>query len=201
MLSKYHDQNCKCNVVSSSEEDDFNETNYAEIVKNLEAIELLIVGNEPYPSGSNGIAFCKNTWRELLDGRCGGRYLLCSLGIDLGKIQRKYATPVFLFMEMAKKGIVCVNQHDELLSVCLMRNPNVSVTCGSKILGDVVERVEKLSTRLEKVERHPSPQGVISPPDKRGIWYKYWGAFENLLNILESSGNGPIHDAINLINT
>ena len=202
MSSNFHAKNCKCNSVDYFlSEVDSCEMEYKEKVETLESIELLIVGNEPYPSGSNGIAFCNNSWNELMNGRCGGRYLLCSLGIDFSKIKSNYKSPVSLFMKMANKGIVCVNQNDELLSMCLEKKSKVSITCGSKISSVVVENVKKSSERIVKIDRHPSPQGESNPPDKQGTWYKYWGTFENILKILEPSGKGPIHDAINEINS
>lgn len=200
----FHSPECHCNKWTFEEHvgsDCQNEICYQNEIRKLDSIELLIVGNEPYPSGSNGIAFCKNTWPELMDGRCGGRYLLCSIGLDLGGIQSKYNSPVLLFMQMAKKGIVCVNQNDELLSEILKKKPNISITCGSKILEDVKKEVKKCSKVHLHCERHPSPQGESNPPDKTKDWFKYWGKFENLLSVLEpDNSNGVVHTAIKELN-
>ena len=198
----HHDPNCVCNKCPTPKPMvNECELNYQNIVNLLDSIILLIVGNEPYPSGSNGIAFCKNTWPELMDGRCGGRYLLCSLGVDLCKAQDNYSSPVDLFVKMAKEKIVFVNQNDEFLYECLKKNINVARSCGSNILETIKKNIEGKVSNYEHFDRHPFPQGETNPPDINGNWFKYWGKYEKLLNILEPSGSDPIHTIINNINS
>lgn len=43
------------------------DSDYNSIVNDLQEIELLIVGQDPYKNRATGIAFCKPTWLELLD--------------------------------------------------------------------------------------------------------------------------------------
>lgn len=199
----YHDLKCVCNnspCLSQMVNSDENELRYQDIVKSLESIDLLIVGNEPYPTGSNGIAFCKSSWKEFLDGRCGGRYLLCSLGIDLCKSQSKYTNPIDLFTKMAAEKIVFVNQSDLFLQECLKKSIKTARTCGSNISDAVKKNIKEKVQNYSHIERHPSPQGEVNPPDKSGDWFKYWGTHESLLKILEPSGSGPIHNAVSGIN-
>ena len=42
-----------------------NRIEYRKAAKKVAQLKLVIVGQDPYPRGSNGIAFCKNTFDEL----------------------------------------------------------------------------------------------------------------------------------------
>ena len=198
----YHKENCNCFYIPSDREKKKwlgNKLKYYKSVRKKQYINLLIVGNVPYENEYNGIAFCKDLWKDFLDAQCSGRYLLCSLGINLNDVQKKY-TPLKLFMQMAKKGIVFVNQGDVLLRQCLSRNVGQAVSCGSNIQEKVKKEIQGEVELFKHIDRHPCPQGETNPPDKSGDWYKFWGTYESLLRILEPSGSGPIHDAVSDIN-
>lgn len=82
----------------------------------VDSIKLVIVGQDPYPVGANGIAFCKNTFSELEDFRCCGKDVLHSLGIDLDQAKNKFSSPIELFMHLLNQGIAFINVNHELFS-------------------------------------------------------------------------------------
>lgn len=200
----YHTDICNCFYEPSRREKvkwNNNKLRYCKIVKRSSSINLIVIGNTPYENDFNGIAFCKDLWKDLLDPQCSGRYLLCALGIDLQKVQ-KTIKPVKLFMTLAKKGIIFLNQKDKLLQESLSKNVGMVITCGGNIREDIKKKISQvIGNKYKHLERHPSPQGETNPPDKNGNWFKCWGMHRNLLNILEPSGSGPIHTIINDINS
>lgn len=199
----YHNEDCCCYVPSKEEQQQWikNEKKYQMQILSMDEIKLLVVGNTPYECGFNGIAFCKDSWKELLDTQCSARYLLCSLGVNLRIAQSKYTNPVDLFMAMAQKGLIFFNQRDIFLKESLNKAPNYIISCGSNILKSVKQQIERKSGCFKYISRHPCPQGESNPPNKTKDWFKYWGKFESMLNILEpKNSNGEIHSIIKELN-
>ena len=199
----YHNKDCCCYIPSKEEKQQWiaNERIYRTQVQSMDEIKLLVVGNAPYESGFNGIAFCKDSWKELLDTQCSARYLLCSLGVNLRIAQSKYKSPTELFIAMAKKGLIFINQRDDLLEECLKKTLNCAFSCGSNILNAVKKQIEKKSSCFKHISRHPCPQGESNPPDETKDWFKYWGKFENMLNFLEpNKSDDAIHTVIRELN-
>ena len=89
---------------------------YLEKLQSIKQLKLVIVGQDPYPVGANGIAFCKNTFSELEDFRCCGKDVLHSLGIDLEQAKNEFSTPIELFMDLLDQGIAFINVNHELFS-------------------------------------------------------------------------------------
>ena len=91
-------------------------TEYLEKLQSIDKLKLVIVGQDPYPVGANGIAFCKNTFSELEDFRCCGKDVLFSLGVDLDQSRQAFATPIDLFMYLLDEGIAFINVNHELFT-------------------------------------------------------------------------------------
>lgn len=95
------------------------EETYFKKVQELSKIKILIIGESPYPQGANGVAFCKNSWDELFEGkeilegaekqRCCGQDVLYSLGYKEKTIRDKFESPIDLWLHMLEKGIVMIN--------------------------------------------------------------------------------------------
>ena len=84
---------------------------YYKKAKSLKEIKVLLIGQDPYPANSNGVAFCKNSYYELYQEDCSGGTVLKSLGLTKEKsrlISRK--NPKNLFYDLlASRGICFVN--------------------------------------------------------------------------------------------
>ena len=76
--------------------------------KSLKEIKVLIIGQDPYPANSNGVAFCKDSYYELYQEGCSGGTVLKSLGLTKEKarlISRK--NPKNLFYELLTSCGIC----------------------------------------------------------------------------------------------
>ena len=82
---------------------------YQEELKKVNKLNLLIIGQDPYPYGANGIAFCKNTFEELFSSNCCGKDILKSLGFDQDYLRENFETPIDFFIQQLKKGIAFIN--------------------------------------------------------------------------------------------
>lgn len=91
---------------------------YYKAAKEIKSINFLIVGQDPYPNGANGVAFCKDSYYALFveEPEPSGATVLRSMGIDMEKarlISRK--NPKSLFYELLTKyGICFINVFDEV---------------------------------------------------------------------------------------
>lgn len=90
--------------------------NYKRILDETELLSVCIVGQDRYPNGSNGIAFCKDSFDEFFDHYCCGKDVLYSLGYSEKLIREKYSDPKELFFDLLKKGIGFINISYELLN-------------------------------------------------------------------------------------
>ncbi len=88
---------------------------YLQEVSKIQKLKLAIVGQDPYPSGSNGIAFCKNTFEEFFHPSCCGKEVLYSLGFDRTFIQSHFNNPIDLFFYLLEEGICFLNISSVLL--------------------------------------------------------------------------------------
>lgn len=88
---------------------------YSNLLKEVPKINLLFIGRDPYPRKAIQIPFCKETFNELKDGKCSGRYLLNGLGVDLDDFN-KYREPYELFLDLLKdKRMAVINaSYDKL---------------------------------------------------------------------------------------
>ncbi len=92
---------------------------YFNRIQELSKIKILIIGESPYSKGANGVAFCKNSWDELFEGkeileeneekRCCGQDVLYSLGFEEEKVRSKFESPIHLWIYMLERGIVMIN--------------------------------------------------------------------------------------------
>jgi len=96
---------------------DQNKFRYKDLLEKVDKLQLVVVGQDPYPNGANGIAFCKNTFDELLDQYCCGKDVLFSLGIDVKNASIEFKSPVDFFEYLlVEKGIGFINVNHKLFS-------------------------------------------------------------------------------------
>lgn len=167
---------------------------------------LLIVGEAPYPTNPvDDYAFCKPSWSEQVEYNCSGRYVLCSLGVKLDCASSKYSTPKKLFQELKMHGILFQNRFlglnkdnspsksqtnqnlDNLLQTC-----PVIVLCGRET-HDLVGKISNKAQVFDVI--HPAARCKGYCPR----WVQVWSEPGKLLQMLEPSGSGPIHNAVNAV--
>lgn len=87
--------------------------NYLGSIKKLKAV---IIGQDPYPQSSTGIAFCKSSYIDLFNSKCSGKYVLNSIGIK-DSVQKKkgFENPFKIFYYLFDNGIVFLNISNEIL--------------------------------------------------------------------------------------
>lgn len=88
---------------------------YLQILFEVKSLSICIVGQDRYPKGANGIAFCKDTLTEFFDSHCCGKTVLFSLGYSEKKIRDNYPDPKKLFFDLLENGIGFINLSYELL--------------------------------------------------------------------------------------
>jgi hypothetical protein len=177
---------------------------YNAVVNNLQEIELLIVGQNPYKIRATGIAFCKPTWFELLDNKYSALSVFCGLGIKLGNAaydEEHYPTPNKFFIDLAQDyRLVFVNacdaqKHRNKISKKWLNKAKYSILCGSE--------AQKLSladtTHFYVV--HPSS---YNENVNHVEWENAWGHHESLLDAIKcnnSDAEKEIRRLVSLINT
>lgn len=113
-IAKYLDS---ITELERSNEINLNKFRYKNLLEKVDKLQLVIVGQDPYPKGANGIAFCKNTFDELLDQYCCGKDVLVSLGINIQSASKEFKSPVEFFEYLlVEKGIAFINVNHKLFS-------------------------------------------------------------------------------------
>ena len=88
---------------------------YYKVASGLDEIYLLVVGQDPYPTGANGVAFCKNKFPDFFDEYCCGKDVLYSLGISEEFARSEYLSPKECFMRLLTSQKICfINARNEL---------------------------------------------------------------------------------------
>ena len=83
---------------------------YQKIAREIDKIKLLIMGQDPYPSGAIGVAFCKRSHDELYHENCSGGLVLTSLGYPEMTAKEKFKDPMEMFIHLlGNKGICFLN--------------------------------------------------------------------------------------------
>lgn len=74
------------------------------------ALELTIMGKDPYPGARTHIPFCKPDWAAMEEHTCSGLFVLQSLGIDLARTKARHSLPEDLFVWLVEEhGIAFLN--------------------------------------------------------------------------------------------
>ncbi len=81
--------------------------NYYQAATELKEIDLLIIGQDPYPKDANGVAFCKNELEQFFDESCCGKDLLFSLGMSEDFVRKGFANPRHCFQNLLVKHKIC----------------------------------------------------------------------------------------------
>jgi len=90
---------------------------YQDLIKQKADIDFLIVGQDPYPKGAIGVAFCKNSHYEFFQNNCCGNLVTTSLGLNEEQIRAGYKNPKVMFFDLLlTKGIGFINVSNHLLS-------------------------------------------------------------------------------------
>lgn len=79
------------------------------------ALQLVIVGKDPFPHDPTGIPFCKRDWTEQWRHNCSGGHVLRALGVNQQAASHAYQHPCHLFFDLCKAGIVFLNASYTLL--------------------------------------------------------------------------------------
>lgn len=105
-------------MVSESNIEEFPfDIQYQNLIKEKIEIDFLIIGQDPYPKGANGVAFCKNSHYEFFQDDCCGNCVTTSLGLTKEQIKADYKNPKVLFFDLLlTKGIGFINVSNKLLS-------------------------------------------------------------------------------------
>ena len=216
-----HQKSCSCNIEHPSSVDFSSPSDirnrYTEAISSCDCIKLMVVGNDKYVNRANEIAFCKNSWKDLLDGRVSGRYLLCALGVNFQRAVKMYESPVELFCELARRGIIFINQKNissnPYVEVIVNKgSPKILLLCG----GPAIERAIFLSKKFGVAEIyrvipaiHPDIKNSVSDKfselfekKRRQIWRDCWGGCGKAIdymkgNISSSLSAGNILNDIN----
>lgn len=204
MATSFHDSSCTCNVVDIQGNPYANSVSlkqtYQYAVESCSDVKLLVVGNKEYDNGANGIAFCKNSWLEILQPQCSGRYLLCALGINFQNVCVKYHNPVELFLEMAKRGIVFLNQKNfsntPLIEYLQLHKPKIVLLCGSPVLMSYLKIQGKINVEPCRIFKtvHPDVRNANKNEKSdwfsrsvKEIWMLCWGSHGGAITYLRNN--------------
>lgn len=168
---------------------------YTSVVNDLQNIELLIVGQDPYRTRATGIAFCKPTWHELLDDQYCALTLFCSLGINLKKASfdvSRFPTPKEFFIWLAgEHRVVFVNAlikktkkrendiHNTNAQTWLNK-AKYSILCGKN--SQTSSRVNEDANHI--YVDHPSGLNRLNPLTS-SKWLSTWGHCGSLLDTIK----------------
>jgi len=110
----------KSQDIASSEQPKYSDIYYT-AARSLKEIEILIIGQDPYPEGGNGVAFCKSSLYGLYQEGCSGGLVLNSLGYTRQKSFERYKNPEALFYDLLiSQGICFTNiNHKEFKKLSL----------------------------------------------------------------------------------
>lgn len=90
---------------------------YQKLINDKKEIDFLFVGQDPYPKGANGVAFCKNSHYEFFQENCCGNCVTTSIGLTEENIRAEYKNPKVLFLDLLlTKGIGFINISNKLFS-------------------------------------------------------------------------------------
>ena len=202
-----HQQGCSCNVINPSSVETTNQgsllNDYINAIFDCNEVNLLVVGNNEYENGANEIAFCKNSWAALLNGRVSGRYLLCALGVNFQNVvNNESVSPIELFCELARRGIVFINQKDVSSSPYVSAitdkgSPKILLLCGTPAINKSFSlsrmfRVLEICRIIHAI--HPdienSNSGVFSEifqKRRRDAWFECWGEYGKAIDYMKSN--------------
>ena len=84
------------------------------LINQAKDLKLLIVGQDPYPKGATGIAFCKTDKTDLFSNSCSGRFVLNSLGFN-EKNTSNFKNGEAIFLYLLEKGVAFINVSNLIL--------------------------------------------------------------------------------------
>lgn len=149
---------------------------YKDLIKQKKEIDFLIVGQDPYPKGANGVAFCKNSHYEFFQDNCCGNLVTTSLGLNEEQIREDYKNPKVMFFDLLlTKGIGFINVSNQLLS---------------KLKVDELEKVI-LETKVENSEALDKSKNIIllGRGKTRNYFEKYYSEYKYDTVLLHPSKN------------
>ena len=202
-----HQQECSCNVINPSSVETTNQgsllNDYINAISDCDEVNLLVVGNNEYENGANEIAFCKNSWAALLNGRVSGRYLLCALGVNFQNIVNDgNKSPVELFCKLARCGIIFINQEEvsssPYVSAIIDRgSPKILLLCGTPAINKsfLLSRMFRVLETCRIIHAiHPdienSNSGSFSEifqKSRSEAWSECWGKYGKAIDYMKSN--------------
>ncbi|MGB1117256.1 MAG: NERD domain-containing protein [Parvibaculales bacterium] len=175
----------------------FAEKYYAD-AKNLSEIKVLIVGQDPYPKGGNGVAFCKNSHYELFQAGCSGGTVIKSLGLTEEMVRRDYKNPTVLFHDLLdSRGICFVNISHRRLNSLTVEEIEEAVALAKMFNLELVQRAKQVIVLGKRTNRYFSKfyegfvpdEVLIHPSPKAGEsneaeWEATWATENSLAKFL-----------------
>lgn len=165
------------------------------------ALQLVIIGKDPFPSDATGIPFCKPTWEQQMAWNCSGLYVLLSLGLDLVSIQEIHPTPASLFESLRAEGIVFLNasyaylgkkkitqsRHIQQLKAAHELNKNIIQSASAVIYCGEASKIKWIDP-IERTGSHYVVHPDVRNKNRRitfSRWHKWWSpnALVDSLNI------------------
>jgi Nuclease-related domain len=169
--------------------------NYYDAARALESIELLIIGQDPYPNGGNGVAFCKTSMYGLYQEGCCGGIVLASLGYSRRRAFDSYENSRAMFLDLLKfKGICFTNVNPQKISLQeIINSPNDAINFNLELIKKAKKIVllGKGQTKdyFERLFKGYHPTHILIHPSLRNEnldeWSKTWQG-DTLKKILES---------------
>lgn len=173
-------------------------------------LSLVIVGQDPFPTGATGIPFSKETWKEQLAPSSAALYVLNTLGIDADAAKAEFKScPDELFRALRDQGVVVLNA-----SYTLPDERKSSALSWSAVLDEsrtydrgILERAERtvlcgrIAQRLSKLPYVNNPEHYVHPAVRnkthpitsvREAWHKQWGnpSLSSLWSCNDGTTNG-----------
>lgn len=193
-------------VSNSNNEEKTFEVQYKNLLKEKKEIDFLFIGQDPYPKGSNGVAFCKNSHYEFFQADCCGNNVTTSLGLTKEQIRTEYKNPKVLFYDLLlTRNIAFINVCRKLLSNLNEFELEKAIYDTKKEYDSTLRKAKKIillgkgktrsyfekyysEFKYDTVLLHPSTK---AKKDNEIEWNKIWSSNyieKNILNIVPQTG-------------
>jgi rRNA-processing protein FCF1 len=182
------------------------EAQYKNLLKEKKEIDFLFVGQDPYPKGSNGVAFCKNSHYEFFQDDCCGNCVTTSLGLTKEQIRTEYKNPKVLFLDLLlTRNIAFINVCSKLLSNLNEFELEKAISDTKEEYDNILRKAKKIillgkgktrsyfekyysEFKYDTVLLHPSKK---AKKDNENEWMEIWGnnyLEKNILNVKPHTG-------------
>ncbi len=170
---------------------------YKELLE-INTINILIIGKDPYPTSPNGIPFCKDDINDLKKSNCSGKYLLFGLGIDLDKETRNPEDIFFNLLRKDKIGFINSSyfflgkrkitsneiEYSESINKPILKKSQIIVATKSSL--KILKEYNKLPDNIIEIS-HPDNRNKNSRYEKvRNSWSAIYSKLNGLVDFIET---------------